>query len=366
MVTGDTLAARGTEGAFSATLRGFHVFWERIDIVCPYLQGGGTLHPSHSNIFFHSIPPFRVVAPLYVFIRGLFLCRAHKPNLIIAHAYGPQLMSCGAWLLSRVTGVPLIIEVHHIDGYPHAANMKERVFHILSVAFFRMVKNDVRLFRAVSAAGADALHSLVIPSSKIKIIPSMYIDHCVFRPIAGVLKEYEMIFVGRLASNKGLERMLAVFATVRRAMPSARLLIIGSGPEGRWLMKKIAGNPHIVHIGRVPSADDMAALYNRARVAICASFSEGGPRFTVEAMACGVPVVTTRVGLMGEIVRNGENGFLVDPWSADMAADCVLRILRSGAQYTHYSEHAVRAVARFRYSDAIAAYARAYHDAIGI
>ena len=70
MVTGDSVAAAGIEGAFSATLRGFALFWERIDIVCPHIKGGAA-SGSLPNVFFHSIGPFRIFAPVYILMRGL-------------------------------------------------------------------------------------------------------------------------------------------------------------------------------------------------------------------------------------------------------------------------------------------------------
>ena len=194
----------------------------------------------------------------------------------------------------------------------------------------------------------------------------MYIDHAVFRPIPITPKTYDMIFVGRLASNKGLDRLLAVFNTVEKNIPSVRLLILGSGPYGVRLARQIGHNPRITHIERVPLAADVALLYNRSRVAVCTSFSEGGPRYMVEAMACGVPAVSTSVGLMSELVRDGENGFLVDPLSVEIMAEHIVRILHLGEAYAIYSTNAVRAVSYFEYEKGIAEYARAYHELIAV
>ena len=75
--------------------------------------------------------------------------------------------------------------------------------------------------------------------------------------------------------------------------------------------------------------DEMREFYHSIDVYVCASRSEGTPNPALEALACGVPVVTTRVGNMPELIRDGENGFLVDRDVHAMAAR--LRVLRDNA-----------------------------------
>jgi glycosyltransferase involved in cell wall biosynthesis len=76
------------------------------------------------------------------------------------------------------------------------------------------------------------------------------------------------------------------------------------------------------------SREEMLHFFQSIDVYVCASESEGTPNPCLEAAACGVPVVTTRVGNMPELIRNGENGFLVDRDVAAIA-DCIRR-LRDG------------------------------------
>jgi glycosyltransferase involved in cell wall biosynthesis len=276
-------------------------------------------------------------------------------------------MACGAWLLSKVMDIPLVLEVHHVDGYPRAANVKEHIFRVISILFFRIAGRSAIAFRAVNNEVALALSRCGIPQSKIKLIYSMYIDHAVFYPMPNIQKKYDLIFVGRLASNKGLGRLLAVFKTILRKLPSTSFFILGDGPQAAWLSRAIMGNTSIIHMKRVGSAYDVALLYNRSRVAVCASFAEGGPRYIVEALACGVPAVSVSVGLMRELIIDGKNGFLISPWSADAMAEKIISILEGDVGvYGAYRDNAVRSVARFDYADSIAAYAHAYHALITV
>lgn len=72
--------------------------------------------------------------------------------------------------------------------------------------------------------------------------------------------------------------------------------------------------------------EEMRAFYHSLDAYVCASASEGAPNPCLEAAACGLPVVTTRVGSMPELIRHGENGLFVDHDVADIAA--ALRLLR--------------------------------------
>jgi glycosyltransferase involved in cell wall biosynthesis len=63
----------------------------------------------------------------------------------------------------------------------------------------------------------------------------------------------------------------------------------------------------------------MLGFYHALDVYVCASASEGTPNPCLEAAACGLPVVTTRVGNMPELIRHGENGFFVERDVADIA-----------------------------------------------
>jgi len=65
--------------------------------------------------------------------------------------------------------------------------------------------------------------------------------------------------------------------------------------------------------------EEMLEFYRSLDVYVCASRTEGTPNPCLEAAACGLPVVTTRVGNMPELIRDGENGFFVDRDAADIA-----------------------------------------------
>jgi glycosyltransferase involved in cell wall biosynthesis len=108
--------------------------------------------------------------------------------------------------------------------------------------------------------------------------------------------------------------------------------------------------------GWVPGPEDVAQLLNRSRVLVAPSYNEGGPRVVVEAMACGVPVLATRVGIVPELFSEARCGFLVD-WNGPDIARRARELLDDPALYADVRERAIAMAARFDREDTIRRYA---------
>lgn len=107
------------------------------------------------------------------------------------------------------------------------------------------------------------------------------------------------------------------------------LVVLLTGPARGYVRKALGtlGIPHRHLLAR--SRRELARAYHALDVYVVASRQEGGPKGALEAMASGVPLVTTRVGQAPDVVEDGQNGFLVDVEDADAIAGAVLR-LRGG------------------------------------
>jgi glycosyltransferase involved in cell wall biosynthesis len=127
-------------------------------------------------------------------------------------------------------------------------------------------------------------------------------------------QEKRVLYVGRLSPVKGIQYLIRAMKQVHDAIPEARLIIIGDGRE-REMLKALAGELGIEHSvefsGEVPHGQ-VLSLMQQADVFVLPSLSEGFPMVIVEALACGLPVVASRVGGLPEIITDGTNGFLVE------------------------------------------------------
>jgi teichuronic acid biosynthesis glycosyltransferase TuaC len=123
-----------------------------------------------------------------------------------------------------------------------------------------------------------------------------------------------LLSVGNLVDNKGHDHVIDALGVLSQQWPSARLAIVGDGPQSRSLREHAErqGLSMRVHfVGRV-SPESMPDWYNAADVLVLASSREGWANVLLESMACGTPVVTTRVGGSPEVVRDPGVGRLVD------------------------------------------------------
>lgn len=360
MISSDTATVQGVKGAFWNTLKGFHSFWERIDIISPFVPNIVT-PLLFGNVHFHPLPKGKLLSPILVLEQGLTIYDDWKPDLIIIHSYGMQLMSWGGWLLARKLGCPFAVEVHHIEGIPKVAEWRDHLRRWAAFCFLRSVRHEAIAFRVVNKG--EILSTLTkwgIPREKVKVIYSIYLDRTIFRPMPDIGKEYDIVFAGRLVPNKGLPILMAAFEYLKRWMPKVKMLVIGRGPLESWVQERICRVTGIEHILFLPSQHEVARAYNQAKVVVCASYAEGGPRYVVEAMACGLPAVSTPVGLMKEVVRDGETGFLLQDWSPKEMAEKVALLLQDENLYQKCSHNAQAVAAQFDYDRMITEYALTY------
>ena len=131
---------------------------------------------------------------------------------------------------------------------------------------------------------------------------------------------------------KGPDLFLAVVDQLRSSVPD--LFVLLSGPARGYVMAGLRrlGVPFAHDYVADPRA--LAPLYHATDVCIVASRQEGGPKAVLEAMSCGVALVTTRVGQAMDLVRHAENGWIVNVEDADGLARWAGQVLREGAPAT--------------------------------
>ncbi len=143
--------------------------------------------------------------------------------------------------------------------------------------------------------------------------------------------EKTLLFVGRLDPIKGVAYLIEAMNTIVKRNPQVRLLLVGDGKERRsleTLVEELRLVEYVSFVGKVPN-EKVPEYMAATDVLVLPSLSEGFPVVLLEAMACGLPIVATNVGGIPEIVRDGENGFLVEPESSKEIAEKVLKLLEN-------------------------------------
>jgi L-malate glycosyltransferase len=167
-----------------------------------------------------------------------------------------------------------------------------------------------------------------IMPNKIFILPNT-IDFAPFNPL-NIEKEYDIISLGRISSEKHLEVFIKVIIAIMKEKPNVKAAIGGTGPQMGEIADIIRNEKLESTIdikGYVPE-EELELFFNKGKVFLLTSETEGFPRTIVQAAACGVPIVAANVGDISDIIEHDSNGFLVnDYYDIDDYADKVNRLL---------------------------------------
>jgi glycosyltransferase involved in cell wall biosynthesis len=362
MLSGDASVAQGQEGAFSFMLSHFARHWERIDILTPHAQGAQP-RTLYGSVHVHPSPYHRALQPWYVVQQGRRLLAERPYGLVVSHDFATYYNGWGALWLMRGRPEALVSEVYHVEGFP-ITSPREALWNVMARLYLPLMGRRMDAMRVSGAPSVLAiLKALGVPESKFLELPSVYLDLQTYRPLPEVPKAYDALFVGRLASNKGLPLLLEAWARLVRTHPQARLALRGDGPLEGWLSRFVAQHglaDNVLRLPRQPIAA-MPALYNAARSLICASTVEGNPRVTLEAMACGVPTISTRVGIMPLVIEHGVNGWLIER-DPDQLAGILRALLDDEALAARIGQAGQQAAQAYEAERTIARYAQAYQD----
>src|SRR3989344_1652231 len=272
------------------------------------------------------------------------------------HDFPPFYNGLGAKLLEKFVKVPYILEIFHIPGYPRAASTKESIYKFLFKLFIRFDASGAKAVRVMNQNQVpEFLIKAGVPKEKIIYIPAIYIDTDIFKP-TDVQKEYDLIFVGRLEKNKGIELLLEAENKLKVNPPAGggklKVLIVGDGS----LLASLKLENNIIFWGYAKDSQEIAELLNKSKILVMPSYNEGGPRVVVEALACGVPVLATPVGIVPDLLKNGLGGEIID-WEADDIVEKIKGLLNDSAKYNKYSQSGSEIAKQFEKKAAVKNYA---------
>jgi glycosyltransferase involved in cell wall biosynthesis len=246
-----------------------------------------------------------------------------------------QSLSYGLWSIAR--NIPTVATIHHpitVDRDIDIRAVKpfwKKAKHLRWYSFIGMQKRVARrLCRIITVSGCaakDIRREFKIPGDRFRIVPNG-IDTDLFYPIPEVHREENRIITTNSADIplKGLFYLLHAVEKISQKRP-IRLIVVGTPKENGGIVRLIGklGIGHLIHFcGRIDNAE-FVRQYARAALAVVPSVYEGFGLPVGEAMACGVPVISTTGGALPEVVGNA--GVLVPPADANALARAIVDIL---------------------------------------
>ena len=177
-------------------------------------------------------------------------------------------------------------------------------------------------------------------------------------PSEGTAATPVLLFVGRLIGRKGIDDLLRAFAIVKPSFPEARLTIVGDGPQRADLVR-LTGELHLldsVDFRGTLRGYELDKAYSQCTALILPSkdvatdtANEGLGLTLIEASMHGKPLIGTRHGGIPEVVKDGENGFLVPPGNPSSLADAIRNLLGNEGLARRMGERALQ-MARSRFT----------------
>jgi len=263
------------------------------------------------------------------------------------------------WLCYRTVGrIPYILSLRGSDvPGPNARLQLE--YRLLGPVFRVIWRNAAAVVACSEGLRRRAL--AFMPGIDVSVIPNG-VDHGRFHPAAGrgADQTLRLLTVGRLSNTKRIDRLIEAVAILRDQGRKVALKIVGGGPLETELRRLIANKrlDAVVHIVGRAEGGRMPAVYRDSDVFVSASIQEGMSNAMLEAMATGLPIVTSRCEGVEELIA--DNGVVLDDDSPQAIAAVVAELADHREKTEGLSAAAVARAARFRWSAVAEKYLELY------
>ncbi len=300
------------------------------------------------NVYVHHVsvveyPLFKY--PPYTIALGSEMSRVTKNHgLALLHVHYSIPHATAAFMSRQLTGKPYVVTLHGSDVTILGSDPSYEPVNTYSVEAANAVT-------AVSKFMADeAKYSLGI-SQDIKVIPN-FVDTDMYAPapceIIQVDPEDKPEIVVTHVSNfrpvKRVEDLVYAMCIVAKDIPSARLMLIGEGPERHKverLVDRLDLRRNVVLTGY---RSDVPELLRCADLLVLCSETESAPLTILEAMSTGLPVIATNVGGIPEIVKDSENGYLVPIKHPENIAERILDLATDRKKASRMGDNARKTI----------------------
>lgn len=319
-----------------------------------HLKAGPVKHVHKSQIAEH-LPEFVCNLRRFKEENGL------SYRLIHSHYW---LSGWAASFLHQRWDIPHITMFHTLGALKNSARPEEKESNQRIETERKIISSANVIIASTEQEKKDMVRFYGANPHKIRVVPCG-VDLAKFRPLdRGLCKERlglpargrVLLFVGRIEPLKGLDLLFDVVVSLRRQFDDLRLLILGedaSHPGELHRLKvrarELAIADRVEFVGTVDH-DLLPLYYNAADVCVVPSYYESFSLVAAEALACGVPVVASRVGGLESLVIDHLNGLLVPTRSTEAFADTAKQLLVDEQLRSNLARMARRSVQRLGWS----------------
>lgn len=273
------------------------------------------------------------------FLRVLLL---EKPELVHIHSsFGPSFYRKLPFIyMASWFRVPIINHCHgaDFDTFFLKASPKKR-------KLIRTIYSKCTVMLALSHEWKERL-SMVMNKEKIEVIENYSRIHDdAIQERAGRKSNSQILFLGEIGERKGCYDIPAIVENVVRKFPNVKFVLGGSGDIEaiQKALKERGVEQNVVFPGWV-RGEDKAKLLRESDIFLLPSYNEGMPMSILDAMGYGMPIVSTTVGGVPKIVREGENGYLCNPGDVEMLSQALVQLLLNEELCKQYGDSSANIV----------------------
>ncbi len=235
---------------------------------------------------------------------------------------------------------------------------------------FAIEKSDC--VTAVSDALIEQTNQLISPDKDICTVYNFIDEREYYRKDVGNLKqeygiledEKVIIHVSNFRQVKRVQDVVHAFKRIHERVPS-KLLLVGDGPDMRnvsQLVKELELEDAVLFLGK---QDNVAELYSISDLKLLFSEKESFGLVLLEAMACGVPCIGTRIGGIPEVIEDGVTGYICELGDVETAADKAVQLLSNQQLHQQISRGALQAVnQKFHSTEIVNQYEQLYYNLV--
>ncbi len=298
----------------------------KVQILAVKLVEGGFASTGHSIV---QISPNRKVKLMF-WVEFAFRFRQilvdHRGSLMIALGFYPAIFLA---ILSFGLKISALVGSERVYPPNEELGLAMRIARWL---FYHRLNHIV----VQSARSAEWFQNkLKIPKANISVIPNVVSRPTLDinpAPVSIIGKDLNcpiIACVGRLTEQKGFDYALRVLSLVKEVYPCVRMMIIGEGPLQPSLRQTASEHDVLDSVSFLAPLPDLREIWKQSSVFLLTSRYEGFPNVLAEAMAHGVPPVAFDCPTgPSDLIRHGENGFLIEVGNFHAAANFVIQLLR--------------------------------------